>query len=368
MEGIRCGEIMGRNIVDSVSPWVYACAIFCGEWVHCMDNKLKSNYRTDLDYLAACAITQPKRIRRNRLGYVKRNYDLYLLLIPAVLYILVFNYLPMAGITIAFKDYNIFAGNNPIDSIFKSDWVGLEHFAKLFQGRDFARVFRNTLVISLYRLIYIFPLPIITAIMLNEIINVPFKRTVQTIVYLPHFLSWAVVSGIFLTLLGSTGLVNQLINSLGGTTINFLSSKSWFRTVLIVTDAWKEVGWGSIIYLAAITSVDQQLYEAATIDGAGKVRQMLSVTIPAITPTIIMMLILRVGRILDAGFEQIFVMYNSIVYEVADIIGTYVYREGLGRMNFSYGTAVGLFNSVVALVLILSSNWLSKRLTDKSIW
>ncbi|NLB37780.1 MAG: sugar ABC transporter permease [Clostridiales bacterium] len=320
------------------------------------------------DVTAACSVQGPKHHRRDRIGYIKRNYDLYLLLIPALLYILIFNYLPMAGITIAFKDYNIFGGANPIDAIWKSDWVGLKHFTKLFSSPDFARVFRNTLIISFYRLLFVFPLPILTAIMLNEIINVPFKRTIQTIIYLPHFLSWAVVSGIFLTLLGSTGLVNQFINSLGGETINFLSSKKWFRSVLIVTDAWKEVGWGSIIYLAAITAVDPQLYEAATIDGAGKIRQLVSVTMPAIAPTIIMMLILRVGRILDAGFEQIFVMYHSIVYEVADIIGTYVYREGLGRMNFSYGTAVGLFNSVVALVLVLSSNWLSKRATDKSIW
>ncbi|MGI6670898.1 MAG: ABC transporter permease [Christensenellales bacterium] len=310
----------------------------------------------------------PKRHKRDRIGYIRRNYDLYFLLIPALVYILIFNYLPMAGIAIAFKDYNIFAGNNPIDAILKSNWVGLKHFSKLFSSPDFARIFRNTLVISVYRLLFVFPLPIITAIMLNEILSVPFKRTIQTIIYLPHFLSWAVVSGIFLSLLGSTGLVNQFINSLGGQSINFLSSKKWFRSVLIVTDAWKSVGWGSIVYLAAITSVDPQLYEAATIDGAGKIRQLMSVTIPGIAPTVIMMLILRIGRILDAGFEQIFVMYNSIVYEVADIIGTYVYREGLGRMNFSYGTAVGLFNSVVALILVLSSNWFSKRLTDRSIW
>lgn len=310
----------------------------------------------------------PKRHKRDRIGYIRRNYDLYFLLIPALVYILIFNYLPMAGIAIAFKDYNIFAGNNPIDAIWKSNWVGLKHFSKLFSSPDFARVFRNTLVISVYRLLFVFPLPIITAIMLNEILSVPFKRTIQTIIYLPHFLSWAVVSGIFLSLLGATGLVNQFINSLGGQSINFLSSKKWFRSVLIVTDAWKSVGWGSIVYLAAITAVDPQLYEAATIDGAGKIRQLMSVTIPGIAPTVIMMLILRIGRILDAGFEQIFVMYNSIVYEVADIIGTYVYREGLGRMNFSYGTAVGLFNSVVALILVLCSNWFSKRLTDRSIW
>jgi putative aldouronate transport system permease protein len=306
--------------------------------------------------------------KRNRIGYVKRNYDLYLLLIPALAYVIVFNYLPMAGISIAFKDYNIFAGANPIDAIWQSKWVGFKHFVKLFSGRDFGKLFRNTLTISVLRIACVFPLPIITAIMLNEIISVPFKRTIQTVVYLPHFLSWAVVSGIFLTLLGSTGLVNQFIKSMGGSTVNFLSSNRWFRSVLIATDAWKEVGWGSIIYLAAITGVDQEQYEAAMIDGAGKFRQMTAVTLPAIAPTIVMMLILRVSRVLDAGFEQIFVMYNSVVYEVADIIGTFVYREGLGRMNFSYGTAVGLFNSVVALALVLSANAISKRLTEKSIW
>lgn len=309
------------------------------------------------------------KVRRNRLGYIKRNYDLYIILIPALVYILIFNYLPLFGITIAFKDYNMFAvKNNPIASIFASDWVGFKHFEKLFNSPDFAMIFRNTLVISLLKIVFIFPLPIIVAIMLNEIIHKTFKRVVQTVIYLPHFLSWAVVSGIFITLLGSTGLVNQLITALGGKSVGFLLDKSWFRATLVFTDAWKTVGWGSIIYIAAITAVDPALYEAAMIDGAGKWKQMWHITLPSILPTIIMMLILRVSRVLDAGFEQIFIMYHPAVYDVADIISTYVYREGLGRMNFSYSTAVGLFNSVVALVLVLGSNAFSKKLTGKSIW
>jgi putative aldouronate transport system permease protein len=191
---------------------------------------------------------------------------------------------------------------------------------------------------------------------------------IQVIVYLPHFISWAVVSGIFITLLNSSGLVNRMIESMGGEPIRFLMDKRYFRSILVLTDGWKEIGWGSIIYIASITGVDPSLYEAETVDGAGKFRQVLHVTLPAIAPTIVMMLILRVSNILNAGFQQIFIMYNPTVYEVADIIGTYVYRVGLGQMKFGFGTAVGLFNSVVAFILVISCNLLSRRLTGRSIW
>lgn len=308
------------------------------------------------------------RTKAQKLSYIRRNYDLYLLMLPALVYIIIFNYLPMFGIVIAFEKYNMFASTNPITSIFASKWVGFDNFIKLFNGYDFKKIFRNTLVISLLKIIFIFPLPILCAIILNEINNIAYKRTVQTIIYLPYFLSWAVVSGIFVTLLGSTGVVNRGLNAIGVGSINFLSSKSWFRSVLVFTDAWKSVGWGSIVYIAAIAGVDPGLYEVAMLDGAGKLRQMWNITLPSIMPTIVMMLILRVGNLLNAGFEQIFVMYNSTVYEVADIIGTYVYREGLGKMNFSFGTAVGLFNSVVSLILVVGSNALSKRATGRSIW
>jgi putative aldouronate transport system permease protein len=303
-----------------------------------------------------------------RLKAAKLNYDMYLILLPSLIYILIFNYLPLYGIIIAFKDYNMFAGSSPLDAIAKSPYVGFANFARLFRSPDFLRVFRNTLTISLYKMFYLFPLPILLALLLNEIRNLYFKRGLQTVLYLPHFISWPVVSGIFVALLSSTGIINNLIKSLGGDPIMFLMDKRYFRSVLVVTDGWKSVGWSSIIYLAAISGVDMSLYEAARVDGAGKLSQTWHVTLPSITPTIIMLLVLNVGGILEAGFQQIFIMYNPIVYEVADIIGTYVYRVGLGQMQFGFGTAVGLFNSVVAFILIISSNYLSRRSTGRSIW
>ncbi|TLS51802.1 sugar ABC transporter permease [Paenibacillus antri] len=314
---------------------------------------------------AAAARPKPKR---ELLAYLKTNYDMYLLLIPGLLFALVFNYLPMYGITLAFKDFNMFAGNNPFTSLLASPWVGLEHFENVFGRADFKQALANTLLISVYKLVFLFPLPILLAILLNELRVAWFKKVLQTVLYLPHFLSWAVVSGIFVTLLGSTGIVNQFLDAATGHTISFLMDKSIFRSVLVATDGWKDIGWSSIIYLAAITGIDQEQYEAATVDGASKLQKIVYITLPGIAPTILLLLILKVGHILDAGFEQIFIMYNPTVYEVADIIGTYVYRMGLGQMNFSLGTAVGLFNSVVAFVLIVSANSLAKRFMKKSIW
>jgi len=313
----------------------------------------------------AAALPKPKR---EWLAYLKTNYDMYLLLIPGLLFVLVFNYLPMYGITLAFKDFNMFAGNNPFTSLLASPWVGMEHFENVFGRADFKQALGNTLLISVYKLVFLFPLPILLAILLNELRVAWFKKVLQTVLYLPHFLSWAVVSGIFVTLLGSTGIVNQFLEAATGNTISFLMDKSVFRTVLVATDGWKDIGWSSIIYLAAITGIDQEQYEAATVDGASKLQKIVYITLPGIAPTILLLLILKVGHILDAGFEQIFIMYNPTVYEVADIIGTYVYRMGLGQMNFSLGTAVGLFNSVVAFVLIVTANSLAKRFMKKSIW
>ena len=306
--------------------------------------------------------------RQSIRSYLRMNYDMYLLLLPGLLFIALFHYLPMYGITLAFRDFQIFADPNPILAIAKSPWVGLKHLARLFTGFEFPRVLRNTLVISLYKIVLLFPAPILLAILLNEVGSIYYKKVLQTVIYVPHFISWAIVSGIFVTLLGSTGVVNNLIHSLGGHTVAFLTDKRIFRTVLVVSDGWKEVGWSSIIYLAAITGIDPSLYEAAEVDGASKFRRILHITLPGIAPTIVMLLILRVGRVLDAGFEQIFIMYNPMVYEVADIIGTYVYRKGLGQMDFSFGTAVGLFNSVVAFVLVVGSNAVSRAFLGKSIW
>ncbi len=300
--------------------------------------------------------------------YFSKNYDMYLLLLPSLIFVLIFNIIPLYGLTLAFKDYNMFAADSPWSSIRASEWVGFKHFINVFGRTDFKNALSNTIIISVMKIVLIFPLPIIFAIFLNEVKSVRFQKTLQTTVYLPHFLSWAVVAGIFVTLLNSTGAVNKIIENMGFEKVKFMMDNSIYRGVLIFTDAWKEVGWSSIIYFAAIAGLDQECYEAAVVDGATRFQKIWYITIPGLMPTIILMLIIRVGGIMDAGFSQIFAMYNPTVYESADIIGTYVYRMGLGKMDFSTGTAVGVFNSIIGLVLILVSNRLAKRHTGKSIW
>jgi len=229
--------------------------------------------------------------------------------------------------------------------------------------------FKNTLIISIYKIFFLFPLPIILAVLMNEIKNMVFKRGIQTIVYLPHFLSWVIVSGLFLQLLSTNGgLINKMIVGLGGESIAFFMNTEVFRSVLISSAGWKEVGWGMIIYLASIATIDPQLYEAAKIDGASRFRQIWHITLPGLVPIIILMFILRLGNILEAGTEQILVMYNSIVYEVADVIGTYVYRIGLGQQDYSFSTAVGLFDSVIGFILIITGNYLSRKFLKRGIW
>lgn len=304
----------------------------------------------------------PNYFKRLRID-VLREWDLYLMLVPGIIFLLIFKYTPMYGIIIAFKDFNIFEG------MAASPWVGWENFEKLFNSQAFARVFRNTLIISLYKIVFLFPLPIIMAILMNEIKNMIFKRGIQTVVYLPHFLSWVIVSGLFIDILSANGgIVNKMIESLGGTKIAFFMNTDVFRSVLISSAGWKEVGWGMIIYLAAITTIDPQLYEAAKIDGAGRFRQIWHITVPGLVPIILLMFILRLGSILEAGTEQILVMYNSIVYEVADVIGTYVYRVGLGQQDYSFSTAVGLFDSVIGFILIITGNYLSRKFLQRGIW
>ncbi len=306
--------------------------------------------------------------KKKFISYMKMNYDMYLLLIPGLVFCFIFFIVPLYGLVLAFKDYNMFAGSTPFLSILESEWVGFEHFKNIFSRSDFKDAFANTIIISLMKIACVFPLPIAFAILLNEIKSIRFQRGLQVIVYLPHFLSWAVVSGLFVSMLGSTGMVNTLLDSFGFDKVQFLTDNSVFRWVLIFSDAWKEVGWSSIIYFAAIAGLDQECYEAAEVDGATRVQQIFYITIPGLVPTIVLMLIMRIGSILDAGFAQIFAMYNPTVYESADIIGTYIYRIGLGKMDFSTGTAVGLFNSIISLVLVIGSNFASKKLSGKSIW
>lgn len=300
--------------------------------------------------------------------YLKSNGTLYLMLIPGLLFLIIYKFVPLYGISIAFEDYNIFAGFNPFEAISLSPWVGLKHFERLFGSRDFIKVLTNTLIINSYKIIFLFPLPIIAAIMLNEIKNRSYRRVTQTFIYIPYFLSWVVVFGIFYSLLGTYGMVNQLLNFIGIDSISFFSNKGIFRGLLVVTEGWKEIGWNTVIYMAAITSIDPTLYEAARVDGANKLRQILNITLPGLFPTIVLMLIMKVGYILDTGFEQILVMYNPTVYDVADVIQTYVYRIGMGQMNYSLGTALGLFNAVIAFILIISANAVSRKMLGRSIW
>lgn len=293
---------------------------------------------------------------------VRQNWDLYLLLLPAVVATLIFKYVPMGGLIIAFQDFNIF------DGFGESQFVGLKHFQKLFGDRYFYATLRNSFLISAYKLVFIFPLPVALAILLNEARNRPFKRAIQTMAYLPHFLSWSIVYGIFHALLTVDGPVNDLRALFGASRIPFMVTPSVFRSVLVASDAWKSVGWGCIVYLAALTAIDPQLYEAARMDGANKARQIWHITLPSIRSSIVVMLILRLGSLISAGFEQVFIMYNPTVYNVADILDTYVYRTGLGQQNFSYASAVGLFNSLVSLVLVLSSNYAAKRWFGYAMW
>ena len=301
--------------------------------------------------------------KQSFLSYAARNPWLYILLAPGFVFMLIFRYAPMYGVVIAFQDFNLVKGP------FASPWVGFDNFAYLFQSEAFLRVFRNSVLISVYRLGFAFPVPILMAIMLSEVRNMAFKRAVQTIVYLPHFISWVVLAGILQNLLSpSTGAVNLVLKAMGADAIAFLQEPKLFRSVLVVSDIWKEAGWGTIIYLAAITGIDTQLYEAAIIDGANRLQHILYVTIPGIASTIVIILILRMGYILRNGFEQIFLLYNPIVMEVADVFETYTYSVGIREGRFSFATAVGLFQSLVGFTLILATNRFAKKYGEGGLW
>jgi putative aldouronate transport system permease protein len=306
--------------------------------------------------------------RGNRLRLIRKqmrnNWDVYLMVLPGLLLLLMFRYLPMYGVIVAFKNYNVVRG------ILGSDWIGFENFQRLTYSFEFKRAFRNTLLLSTIKMVFGMPVPIIFALLLNELRNIVYKRITQTIVYIPHFISWVVVGGIFMDLLSpSTGIVNKLIESLGGKAIFFMASPRWARTLMVVTDIWKEFGWGTIIYLAAITGVDPELYSAAAIDGAGRLRQIIHVTLPAISNTFVILLVMRLGNIMSgANFEQVFVMYTPAIYEQVDILGTYTYRTAFDTLDFGYTSAVGLFQSVIGCVLLVSSNAFAKRMGGRGMY
>jgi putative aldouronate transport system permease protein len=302
-----------------------------------------------------------------RIGIFLYRYRFYhLLVLPGLLYFLVFRYLPLFGLVIAFKDYR---GMGGVLGIFQSRWVAFLNFTNLFTSHYFWRLMRNTLIISSYRLIVEFPAPILLALLLNEVRFRRFKRVVQTITYLPHFVSWVVIAGLMAMLLSTqNGPVNALIARLGGKPVFFLADTSWFRTILVLSSTWKGVGWSSIVYLAAIASIPLEEYEAAEIEGASRLQKAWFITLPSIAFIIAIFLILRVGSIIEENFDQIFNLYNPAVYEVADVFETYVYRRGIIQSDFSYATAVGLFKSVVSLGLVVAANRGARALGQESLW
>ncbi|MBQ5960035.1 MAG: sugar ABC transporter permease [Firmicutes bacterium] len=299
----------------------------------------------------------------NRLGKdLKKFKYVYIMAIPMVVYYVLFSYMPMYGAIIAFKHFS------PGLGIWKSEWAGTFYFKMFFQDVYFSRILRNTVLISFKNLLFGFPAPIILALLINEVRNNAFKKTVQTISYLPHFVSIMVICGLIIDFTARDGAINDVIAFFGGSRQTMLLNPKLFQPVYIISGIWQEIGWGSIIYLGALTAIDPQLYEAASIDGAGRFRKMAHVTLPGIMPTIIIMLILRIGSIMNVGHEKIILLYNATVYETADVISTYAYRKGLLEMNYSYSTAIGLFNSIINFILVIGSNTISRKWGETSLW
>lgn len=292
----------------------------------------------------------------------KRNYCLYIMAIPIILYFVLFKYVPMFGLTIAFKNFSIAKG------VFGSEWVGFKYFREFFQSIFFSRTMINTLVISVMCICIGFPVPIIFALMLNEVTNKKFKVVVQTASYLPHFISMVVICGMITDFFTTDGLITTLIARFGGENMNYIGDSRYFRSIYVITDIWQSFGWGSIIYLAALAGIDEQLYEAARIDGAGRWKQLLHITLPGIVNTIIIMLIMRLGSILSVGYEKIILLYTPQTYKVADIISSYTYRMGIQNSKYGYSAAVGLFQSVVNVIILFTANALSKKYTETSLF
>lgn len=302
--------------------------------------------------------------KKHRLwGRMVRNRWLYLMLAPGVIYFFIFKYVPMLGIAVAFQNYQPFLGFTG------SEWVGLKHFHRLFNEPTFLQLFTNTITLFVLQIIFFFPVPIFLSLLLNEIRHQVYKRTIQSLIYVPHFFSWVIVVSLtYMLLTTEGGIVNELIKYFGGESINFLMSEAWFRPLYILQINWKEAGWGTIIYLAAMAGVDPGLYEAARIDGANRFRQIWHITIPSIRSVIVILLILRVGDVLDLSFDHIFLMMNSFNRSVADVFDTYVYYTGIQQGQFSYSAAVGVFKSGVGLVMVLFANWIAKKMGQEGLY
>lgn len=298
---------------------------------------------------------------------VSKYKYIYLMMLPGILYYIIFHYIPMYGIIISFQNFRPFQG---ISGMFiNPEWVGLKNFTDFFKSYYFFRLIRNTLLISFYRLIFMFPLAIVLALLINEVRNRYAKKIIQTISYMPHFLSWVIISGLVITLLSPTsGAINELRKSMGLEAIAFLGEAKYFRTIITVAGIWRSIGWSSIIYLAALTSVSNELYESASLEGATRIQQMFYISLPAISDVIIIVFILNLGKVMDGGFEKVLLLYSPGVYETGDIIDTYVYREGIKNMRYSYAAAVGLFKNIIGMILVLSTDRIAKIFGKEGIW
>jgi len=294
---------------------------------------------------------------------VDRSKYLLLLFLPCLVYFVIFKYAPMFGIVISFKNYNLFKG------IAESPWVGFKYYQMFFTNPDFFVIMKNTFLLGVYKLVFGFPAPILLALLINEVKNRVFKRFVQTVSYLPHFISNVVVASMVILFLSpSSGIVNNVIEWLGFAPINFMVKPELFRWIYVLSDIWQHIGWETIIYLAALTAIDPGLYEASEIDGASRWRQTWNVTLPGIAPAIVILFIMNVGKVLEIGFEKVFLLYNPAIYSTADIISTYVYRVGLSQGNYSYATAIDLFGGIISLFFVVGANYMSRRLSDTSLW
>ncbi|MFD2329074.1 ABC transporter permease [Cohnella sp. GCM10020058] len=290
------------------------------------------------------------------------NKYIYIMLVPVIAYYVLFYYVPMYGLQIAFKDYS------PGLGMWGSDWVGFRYFHDFFNSYYFWRLLRNTLLLSFYELLFGFPASIILALLLNELRSARMKRFVQTVTYMPHFISLVVVAGMLVDFLARDGLINNVLAWFGAEPVAFLRESGWFRTIFISSNVWQSVGWGSIIYLSAMSGIDPSLYEASRVDGASRWRQALSVTLPGIMPTVVILLILQIGHCMSVGTDKILLLYNSSTYETADVIGTFVYRKGILESNFSYSSAVGLFNALINFTLLVLANAISRRTSENKLW
>ena len=310
---------------------------------------------------AKVAVKDPLWVRLNK--DFKMNYQLYLIVLPVLLYYIIFCYKPMYGALIAFQNYNPL---NP--GIFQNEWVGLDNFIEFFQGRYFWRLIKNTLTISITSTIIGFPMPIIFAILLNEIGNKKFARVIQTVSYMPHFISIVVVCSMIMSFTNAGGAINTLMQHFGYSGKPMLSVPSLFVPIYVISGIWQGMGWDSILYIAALAGINQELYEAAAIDGAGRIRKLLHITLPGLAPTIVIMFILRMGSLMNVGYEKVILMYNPLTLKTSDVISSYVYRMGIEKMSYSYSTAVGLFNSAINVMLLLFTNWFSKKISDTSLF